>query len=63
MIVARETQHSNHNAHARGVAAILQIENSPLDLFGAVQFIQSDHPVVLNRVIQVRTILASSNAL
>ncbi|KAL9612465.1 MAG: hypothetical protein Q9167_002937 [Letrouitia subvulpina] len=37
MIVADEAYPGNHQAHARGVAAILAIRNSPFDLFGAVQ--------------------------
>jgi hypothetical protein len=53
MIVANESHPGYHNAHARGVAAILQIENSPLDLFGAVQFVRSGHPLVLNGAVQV----------
>ncbi|KFY75157.1 hypothetical protein V499_04856 [Pseudogymnoascus sp. VKM F-103] len=44
IIVAGESHAGNHNTHARGVAAILKIENSPLDLFGAVHFISSNHP-------------------
>ncbi|KAI9733836.1 MAG: hypothetical protein M1818_007103 [Claussenomyces sp. TS43310] len=52
MIMASDAHPSSHNAHARGVAAILQIENSPLDLFGAVQFIRSGHSLVLNGVVQ-----------
>jgi hypothetical protein len=53
MIMADEDHLGYHSAHARGVAAMLQIENSPLDLFGAVQFIRSGHPVVLNGGVQV----------
>ena len=58
MITAAETHPGNHKAHARGVAAILQIDTSPLDLFGAVRFIQSGHPLVSNGVLQVRTFLS-----
>ena len=61
MIIAGEAHPGNHNAHARGVAAILQIQSSPLDLFGAVQFIQSGHPLVLNGVVQVRIFLSFSH--
>ncbi|KAK0516280.1 hypothetical protein JMJ35_000883 [Cladonia borealis] len=43
MIMAGDSYPGNHNAHARGVAAILQIENSPLELFGAIR---SSHPIV-----------------
>jgi hypothetical protein len=60
MIIAGDSYSGNHNAHARGVAAILQIENSPPDLFGAVHFIRSGHPVVSNGPVQVRTILPIS---
>ena len=60
MIMAGEAHHGHQNAHARGVAAILQIENSPLDLFGAVRSIQSGHPLVSNGVIPVRTLLCGA---
>ena len=53
MIVAGEAHAGNQIAHARGVAAILKIESSPLDLFGAVRFIQSVHPLVSNTLSQV----------
>ena len=59
--MAGEAHPGNHNAHARGVAAILQIEKSPLDLFGAVHFIRSSHPLVLNGAVQVNAIYSSSN--
>ena len=45
MIVAEETNPGHHTAHAGGVAAILQIENNPLELVAAVL---SGHPLVLN---------------
>jgi hypothetical protein len=45
MIVSEETNPGHHTAHAGGVAAILQIENNPLKLVGAVL---SGHPLVLN---------------
>ncbi|PMD32695.1 hypothetical protein L207DRAFT_440254 [Hyaloscypha variabilis F] len=48
IVMADENRPGNHQFHARGVAAILQIENSPLDLFGAVHFIRSGHPVISN---------------
>ncbi|KAL8784614.1 MAG: hypothetical protein Q9213_003869 [Squamulea squamosa] len=48
MVVATEAQPDNWKAHARGVAAILQIEHSPLDLFGAVRFTRSSHPWISN---------------
>jgi hypothetical protein len=57
MIIAGDNYAGNHNAHARGVAAILRIENSPLDLFGAVHCIRSCHQVVSNGPVQVRTVL------
>lgn len=53
MIAAGETHAGNHDTHARGVAAILKIENSPLDLFGAAHFIGSDNPSVKNGVLQI----------
>lgn len=53
MIVAGESHAGYHNAHARGVAAILKIENSPLDLFGAVHFMGSSHPAVKKGVLRV----------
>lgn len=62
MMIAGDADPGNHKAHARGVAAILQIENSPLDLFGAVHFIRSGHPLVSNGVVQVRTIFIFSNS-
>jgi len=34
------------------VAALLQIEHSSLDLFGAVHFIRSGHPLVLSGIVQ-----------
>ncbi|KFY44171.1 hypothetical protein V495_03599 [Pseudogymnoascus sp. VKM F-4514 (FW-929)] len=48
MIVAGESHAGNHNTHARGVAAILKTEHSPLDLFGAAHFAGSNN---LSRVI------------
>ena len=57
MVTAGNTHPGNHQAHARGVAAILQIDVWPLDLFGAVRSIQSDHPLISNGVVQVRTSL------
>lgn len=59
MIIAKVADPGNHEAHAKGLAAILQIENSPLDLFGAVHLIRSNHPLLSGGVIQVRTILSS----
>lgn len=56
IIRASEIHKSNHNAHARGVAAILQIGNSPLDLLAGVQGIQFNRPSILNRVLKVRTL-------
>ncbi|OBT74023.1 hypothetical protein VF21_05986 [Pseudogymnoascus sp. 05NY08] len=53
MIVAGESYAGNHNTHARGVAAILKIEKSPLDFFGAVQFMGSSHPAVKKGVLRV----------
>lgn len=53
MIAAGEFHAGNHDTHARGVAAILKIENSPLDLFGAAHFIGSDHPSVKNGILQI----------
>ncbi|KFY07949.1 hypothetical protein V492_06673 [Pseudogymnoascus sp. VKM F-4246] len=52
MIIAGEFHAGNHNTHARGVAAILKIENSPLDLFGAAHFIGPNHFLVRNRAFQ-----------
>ncbi|KAE9382116.1 hypothetical protein N431DRAFT_321891 [Stipitochalara longipes BDJ] len=46
IIMADDIRPGNHKFHARGIAAILQIENSPLDLFGAVYFIRSGHPIL-----------------
>lgn len=45
MVVAEEANPGHHTAHAGGVAAILQIENNPLEL---VQAVLSGHPLVLN---------------
>jgi plasmid stability protein len=45
MIVSEETNPGHHTAHAEGVAAILQIENNPLELVAAVL---SGHPLVLS---------------
>lgn len=50
MIMAGESNPGHHNAHAGGMAAILQIENSPL---GLLQAARSGHPLVLNRMVQV----------
>lgn len=58
MITAGDAHPGNHKTHARGVAAILRIENSPLDLFGAVRFIRSSHPLVSNGVVHVRVLLS-----
>lgn len=58
MITAADTCTDNLNAHARGVAAILQIDIS-LDLFGAIRFIQSGHPLVSSGIVQVRMFLSS----
>ncbi|KAL4819964.1 hypothetical protein BDW67DRAFT_154393 [Aspergillus spinulosporus] len=49
MIMAGESNPGHHNAHAGGMAAILQIENSPL---GLLQAARSGHPLVLNRMVQ-----------
>lgn len=53
MIVAGESHAGNHNTHALGVAAILKIENSPLDIFGSAHFIGSSHPSVQDGVPRV----------
>lgn len=37
MITTNDVNFGNHQAHARGVAAILQVGNSPLDLVAAVR--------------------------
>ena len=58
MITASDAYADNLNAHARGVAAILQVD-IPLDLFGAVRLIQSGHPLVSNGIVQVRMFLPS----
>ncbi|KAL9110682.1 MAG: hypothetical protein Q9227_004859 [Pyrenula ochraceoflavens] len=55
MLLAGETHPGYHNAHAKGVAAILQTESSSLDFLGAVQyirFVRSNHPLVVNGAIQ-----------
>ncbi|KAJ5930365.1 hypothetical protein N7466_005858 [Penicillium verhagenii] len=44
MVVAEEANPGHHTAHAGGVAAILQIDNNPLEL---VQAVLSGHPLVL----------------
>ena len=51
MITASDTYAGNLNAYARGVAAILHIDIS-LELFGAIRFIQSFHPLVSNGIVQ-----------
>ena len=51
--MASDTHAGNLNAHAGGVAAILQVD-IPLDLFVAVRLIQSRHPLVSNGIVQVR---------
>ena len=43
MIVAEESNPGHHTTHAKGVAAILQIENSPLEI---VQAVLSGHPLI-----------------
>lgn len=53
MIVAGESHAGHHNTHARGVAAILKIDNLPLDLFGAAHFIGSSYPSVKNGIFKV----------
>lgn len=50
IINAGDTRPGNFHTHARGVAAILQIENSPVDLFGAVHFLRSNHSVIFKGV-------------
>ncbi len=59
MIIAGDAHPGNQHAHAKGVAAILRIENSPLDLFGAVR---SGHPSFLNGAARVRILFLSSVA-
>ncbi|THC94915.1 hypothetical protein EYZ11_005598 [Aspergillus tanneri] len=59
MIIAGETNPGHHNAHAGGVAAILQIENSPLSLLQAAR---SGHPLVLNRMVQNNGLFTSSRS-
>ncbi|KAL2802931.1 hypothetical protein BJX63DRAFT_437405 [Aspergillus granulosus] len=49
MIIAGESNPGHHDAHAGGMAAILQIENSPL---GLLQAARSGHPLVLNGMVQ-----------
>ncbi|EED12122.1 C6 transcription factor, putative [Talaromyces stipitatus ATCC 10500] len=49
MIMAGETDPGHHNAHAGGLAAILQIENSPRGLLHAAR---SGHPLVVNPMLQ-----------
>lgn len=53
MIVAGESHAGYHNTHARGVAAILKIENLPLDLFGAAHFFGSSYASVKKGVLKV----------
>ena len=55
MIVAAETRPGNHSAHARGVATILGLEKTPLDLFWAVRHIRSRQPIRSNSLTRVRT--------
>ncbi|RFU24907.1 hypothetical protein B7463_g11437, partial [Scytalidium lignicola] len=52
MIIAKETEPGYHITHAKGVAAILKIENSPLDIFRVMQTIRSGHVFSLDRIIQ-----------
>lgn len=47
MIIAGDTNPGYHNAHASGLAALLQIENNPLALLEAVR---SGHPLLFNRL-------------
>ena len=51
--MADESPTGHRNAHARGVAAILQIAPSTPDFFGAIRIAQSQHPLVLNTTIKV----------
>ncbi|KAI9690455.1 MAG: hypothetical protein M1822_009418 [Bathelium mastoideum] len=57
MITAGEAHHGYHTAHAGGVAAILCIRNSPLDLLAAVR---GGLPLAWNGIVRVRTALSSS---
>ena len=54
MIVAGENQPGNHMTHAKGVEAILQVQNSPLNLCGAVYSSRSSDPTIYHGAIQVR---------
>lgn len=53
MIIAGETNPGYHNTHAGGLAAIMQVENSPL---GLLQAVISSHPLTLNSRVQVSSI-------
>ena len=54
MIVASENQPGNHTTHAKGAAAILQVQHSPLDLCGAVRSSRSSEPTIYDGAIHVR---------
>lgn len=54
MTVASENQPGNHTTHAKGVAAILQVQHSPLGLCGAVRSSRSSDPTIYDGAIQVR---------
>ena len=58
--MAGEAQPGNHSAHAKGVAAILQAEQSPNDLLEAMQLSGFGRPTSFHDTIQVRTFLHAS---
>lgn len=44
-----------HVAHVRGVCALLLNPNSPFDLFSSTQLFQVANPLLIKRIVQVRT--------
>jgi hypothetical protein len=56
IIMANETDYRDHNAHARGLAALMNIGHSPLNLLGTSR---SGHILGPNKSLLVSTISLS----
>ncbi|KAH8801802.1 putative C6 transcription factor [Xylogone sp. PMI_703] len=61
MITAREAHPGHHVAHAKGVAAILHIDNSLLNIFGAMHTIRCGYQAIVNRTAANPTTISTPN--
>lgn len=56
MVVASDTDHGYHDTHAKGLAALMKIEHSPLNLLGTLR---SGHISEPNKTLQVSKVTGS----